>query len=193
MSDGSLLVTTTRLHRKVSLPMPTDRICSIPDCNNPHDAKGYCSVHYQRSRRHANPEINLMRPDLEESFWAKVQKTETCWIWVGYVHHNGYGAFKHRGRRRPASVWAWMLRHGREVPTGLEIDHLCRNTVCVNPDHLEAVMPIVNKLRSASFAAVNARKTHCIHGHEFTPENTIRREGRRRCRTCANRRRRKQA
>lgn len=54
------------------------------------------------------------------------------------------------------------------IPSGFEIDHLCKNVACCNPAHLEAVAPVVNKMRSDSPAAVNARKVVCIRGHEFT-------------------------
>jgi HNH endonuclease len=74
------------------------------------------------------------------------------------------------------------------VPEGLELDHLCRNRACVNPAHLEPVSHRENVLRGASFAAINAVKTHCIHdGHPFDDVNTIvRPEGRRGCRACMN-------
>jgi hypothetical protein len=71
------------------------------------------------------------------------------------------------------------------IPEGLTIDHLCRNRGCVNPAHLEAVTNRTNLLRGDGIAALNARKTHCKRGHEFTPENTyVWREGTRACRAC---------
>ena len=64
-----------------------------------------------------------------------------------------------------------------------------RNPACVNPAHLEAVTHRENVLRGAGVSAIQARKTHCKHGHEFTPENTMKvrtpsGNGGRRCRTC---------
>jgi hypothetical protein len=75
------------------------------------------------------------------------------------------------------------------IPEGQTIDHLCRNRPCVNPGHLEVVDMRTNLLRGSSPTAQNARKTHCKHGHEFTPENTALKQGRYRiCRTCRARR-----
>lgn len=86
----------------------------------------------------------------------------------------GYGTIR-RGRpsfkNAPVHRVAYELLIG-PIPNGLHIDHLCRNPPCVNPWHLEPVLNGVNILRGVSFSAVNARKTHCKRGHEFTPENT---------------------
>lgn len=52
-------------------------------------------------------------------------------------------------------------------------------------DHLEPVTARVNTLRGESFAAKNARKTHCRHGHAFTEDNTyITPKLERQCRAC---------
>jgi hypothetical protein len=113
-----------------------------------------------------------------------------CWLWT---HHckDGYG-YLSRGRRGEGLVGShvamWELVNG-PVPEGLELDHLCRTPACCRPSHLEAVTPRQNVHRSDSPWGVNGRKTHCIHGHEFTPENTliVKRDERRRrrCRACA--------
>lgn len=122
-------------------------------------------------------------------FWANVRRgaDSECWVWTGRLNSAGYGRIRYEGKCQRAHRVSWQMHHG-PIPDGLTLDHLCRNTACVNPAHLEAVPQRVNVLRGVSPMAVNARKTHCINGHEFTPENTARRKSwsrGRMCRTCA--------
>lgn len=104
-------------------------------------------------------------------FWAKVDKTDTCWLWSASKTHNGYGRFHFDGRMVLAHRFAHELLRG-PIPAGLQVDHRCRVRNCVNPDHLEAVTGWENLLRGNTPAARNAAKTHCSQGHEFAPENT---------------------
>ena len=104
----------------------------------------------------------------------------SCINWSGPRSSEGYGKYGSRYAHRVA----WSKVHG-PIPTGMQIDHLCRNRLCVNIDHLEAVSHAENILRGSGFSARNARKTHCVRGHEFTPENTmVRPSGARTCRAC---------
>jgi hypothetical protein len=118
-------------------------------------------------------------------FWAKVDRRSPaeCWQWQANASPNGYGRFYRDGRQHGAHRVAYELNVG-PIPEGLTIDHLCKNTRCVNPNHLEAVPAAVNMLRGDSPCARNARKTHCKHGHEFTPENTRLSSRGRACLTC---------
>lgn len=116
-------------------------------------------------------------------FWARVRVDESgCWIYTGALMPTGYG---HSSRNGYAHREAYEAVNGQIAP-GLTIDHLCRVRKCVNPAHLEAVTQRENTLRSPiAVAAINARKTHCKRGHEFTPENTYTpRSGARICRAC---------
>lgn len=105
--------------------------------------------------------------------WHHIQITESCWLWTGPVHKR-YG--KASGTTAHRHVW---LAVGRTIPAGLELDHLCRKPLCVNPNHLEPVTRAENA-RRRSLAIVA-----CINGHDYTPENTyIRPDGNRDCRAC---------
>ena len=90
-----------------------------------------------------------------------------CWVWVASLHeYTGYGQFKMDGVRKQAHRASYEMLVG-PVPEGLELDHLCRNRACVNPDHLEPVTHAVNMARGS-----RAMKTECVHGHAYTNENT---------------------
>lgn len=123
-------------------------------------------------------------PDSQERFWAKVNKGATCWEWTGTTAGRGYGSLTIRQRTKYAHRVSYELCVG-PIPDGLEIDHLCKNILCVNPDHLEAVTHWENNRRSGSISARQMRQTHCKRGHEFTPENTyIQPPNMRSCKTC---------
>lgn len=104
-----------------------------------------------------------------ENFWAKVEKTDTCWLWKASVSVWGYGQCSFDGKTKRAHRVSYELAKG-PIPKGLQIDHTCRVRNCVNPDHLEAVTARENVLRGISPAAVNATKTKCLRGHSLVGE-----------------------
>lgn len=84
----------------------------------------------------------------ETRFWAKVDKGDRngCWLWRGGTNGLGYGHVGRNGRTEYAHRVAYVLAGG-EIPAGLVIDHLCRTTLCVRPDHLEPVTHAENHAR----------------------------------------------
>lgn len=125
--------------------------CSVIDCQKPNLARGWCNTHYQRWLKYGDPEMLVRIIDDAARFWAKVEKSEGCWLWIGTGNRSGYGHFSIRGRGGRAKVgahrFAYELAVG-PIPDGLTIDHLCFNTSCVNPDHLEPVSQAENSKRA---------------------------------------------
>ena len=121
---------------------------------------------------------------IPERFWPKVDKTGECWVWKAAKTRAGYGVFHVGGSGISAHRVAYELMVG-PIPDGLQLDHLCENTSCVNPDHLVPVTARENVHRSQkSPAAQNMRKAHCSNGHPFSGENLVISCGRRQCRIC---------
>jgi len=129
-----------------------------------------------------------MRGKPLERFMAKVIKHPSgCWEWTGSLTTNGYGWFWDGNKKVRAHRFSYEQAKGI-IPIGLELDHLCRNKKCVNPNHLEAItrgenikrgiLPFVMKLKALA-------RTHCPHGHPYNKKNTyIRPEGWKECRAC---------
>jgi HNH endonuclease len=92
-----------------------------------------------------------------------------CWFWTG-PSLRGYGLCNIRYGAR-SSHRAMYQREIGPIPVGMHLDHLCKQTLCINPRHLEAVTPQENWRRSNSFTARMARATHCPKGHPYSGEN----------------------
>jgi len=123
-------------------------------------------------------------------FWAKVVKTNNCWLWTAGQSVDGYARFsidKPKHTSFAAHRVAYELLVG-PIPDGLSLDHLCRNILCVNPEHLEPVTIKENILRGTSLSARNARKSRCMHGHSLSGANLYMTKcGKRQCRACRRR------
>lgn len=120
----------------------------------------------------------------------QVDRNTGCWNWTAGLNGKGYAYIFARRYSRQAYKWYYEIVYGK-VPDGMELDHLCRNKKCVNPEHLEVVTKSENNRRGNSPSAKNARKTHCPRGHELADGNLfIHKSGRRSCLICFTRQRR---
>lgn len=123
--------------------MPDVMACSFESCDKGVKPKGYlCSGHYEQRRlgKELKPlRIKTASGSAVDVFWScvAVGEPDQCWPWLRTVNGNGYGRF----RRTPAHRVAYELAVGA-IPDGKQIDHQCRNRLCVNPHHL---LPVSNK------------------------------------------------
>lgn len=169
----------------------TEQACGIDGCSRDVFARGWCGRHYNRWRKYGDPEtLPAVVLDPFERMRKYIEPTGFCWNWTGVLGSGGYGSLRFEGRRQQAHRWVFEQLVG-PIPEGLELDHLCRNRACVNPDHLEPVTRRENTRRGLT-SALRADFT-CPKGHDLrNPESVISRpDGRRStCRECRKQRRR---
>lgn len=172
--------------------MNPTRKCAVDGCEKRPKSRGYCVAHYHRFRRWGDPLGSAPKKTPEERFESSIDKSEDCWEWWGTIYNTGYGRFMVKKKQYLAHRWSYEHYVG-PIPSGMVIDHLCRNRSCVNPEHLEPVTNEENLFRGKGYRIMNGMDDSCIHGHKYTSENTYWEPNERtiRCRTCARERDRK--
>jgi len=154
--------------------------CGVAGCTEKHKARGFCRLHYMRWVRTGDPLLVPWSARREDHFWSKVDASGDCWEWTGMRDRDGYGKVSWDARKKLTHRLAYELLVG-PVPVGLQLDHLCRNRACVNPDHLQPVTWAENLRRGAP-----RRRPNCRRGHPLSGDNLYARPGSggRECRTC---------
>lgn len=128
----------------------------------------------------------------QDRFWAKVNKNgpvsklgTVCYLWEASQNGTGYPVFYFHKKLGYAHRYSWQLSNCSYIPKNLEVDHLCKNTLCVRPDHLEIVSHKINNFRQEKSIFVdNSLKTSCPNGHKYDKLNTRIYNNSRYCRIC---------
>lgn len=158
--------------------VPVDRTCAADGCKTVRNTRGYCNVHHRRLQR-----LGRLDPyTYEELFWQKVDKRgpNGCWLWTSPLSFWGYGTCHWSGRPARVHRLTYEMFVG-PIPEGYHVDHMCNVRHCVNPDHLQAL----SASEHMSLTRARQDKSHCVNGHEYTPENLrINSKGARYCGQC---------
>lgn len=121
--------------------------CTVTGCDREFYGKGLCEPHYARQRLHGGlDDMRANATDPADRFWPRVSKGQGCWLWQGPPNGSGYGTFRLGEQVIGAHVMSVML-DGRDIPDGMEVDHLCFTPMCARPDHLEVVTHDENQRR----------------------------------------------
>jgi len=143
----------------------TNATCPIEECTNEvhKKARGMCWNHHieaMRERHNITPIGRAgSREKLVHRFWSNVEKGPGCWEWHGHIV-KGHGTISLLGKTIYAHRLSYELAGG-EIPDGMQIDHMCHNRSCVNPDHLRVVTP---KQNNEHRAGSNPNNTSGAHG-----------------------------
>jgi len=163
-------------------------ICPVEGCTRPIEVREYCRPCYRRLKTHGLIANLPAIPPIRERFMDMVKKMPSgCWEWQAAKNDLGYGQLTLPGKKRVYAHRFSYEKHVGPIPEGMDLDHLCRNPSCVNPDHLEPVTHRENMHRGASPSITVFLSGRCARGHEMTGDNvywspTV--PGKRECRKC---------
>ena len=143
------------------------KTCSIENCQEKHEARGWCKKHYLRWYKHGDPTFFTGKRSLclEEAFQNKTERQGDCLIWTGHKNTAGYGQMVSKRKSILAHRYSWERVNGK-IPDGMEIDHKCWNPSCVNIEHLRLATSSQNgayrrsakKIASSGYRNVNRHK-----------------------------------
>jgi len=127
-------------------------ICSIDGCDKDTVGNGLCRNHYMKVyRRGGDPAVTLPRGNFSTPISSRTHMfvqgdPDECWEWQGSTNKNGYGITGLSGKNVLAHRAVYLEMVG-PIPEGMQLDHLCANRICVNPNHLEPVTSHENQVR----------------------------------------------
>lgn len=154
--------------------------CEFPGCHDPRGTGALCSGHYGQLMRGEDLHEKVSTPGRSERrFWERVDKVEGgCWTWRGKPLNSGYASCKINGKSWLIHRYSFTVHH-HEIPAGDEVDHLCRNKLCVNPEHLRAVSHVVN-VRAQGLRSNNTSGVRGVYWDSSRERwtATVRRDGR---------------
>ena len=108
--------------------------------------------------------------DMLTRFWEKVEKTDTCWVWIASTRR-GYGRFRIGDKKYTSHRVSWEIYNG-EIPDGMCVLHHCDNPPCVNPDHL-FIGTQTDNIRDRHMKGRNGDKTGINNGRSVLDENDV--------------------
>lgn len=139
------------------------KTCKFPKCEVKALSRELCGGHYRQwwKGQELKPLVWNAAETTEERFWAKVIKTSECWYWAASKNAWGYGTFR-GGKTKVylAHRYAWELA-GRVLDSSMVLDHICRNKLCVNPEHLRQ---ITNKQNQENKSGANRNSSTGVRG-----------------------------
>ena len=163
------------------------KTCSFEGCEKKLCAKGLCNSHWAQQTRHGVLTPITTHETPEKRFNRNVRKDEDtgCWNWHGagsgkmYDRESGtggYGQLRIGGQSWMAHRWAYEQKHKVTLTPEDTLDHLCRNTRCVNPDHLERVSLTENVKRKTLYwalASENRRFREFLKKTGYDPDKVL--------------------
>lgn len=153
--------------------MNISSVCAVGACHGLVNARGWCRKHYVRWQRYGNTDDPT--PSLLQRFSEKYEIAPNgCWVWTARINRKGYGQITVFQKKYEAHRFAYQFLVGA-IPDGFQLDHMCRNRACVNPEHLRPVTAKANTYATGSIATakLNREKTHCPSGHPYSGDNLI--------------------
>lgn len=113
-----------------------------------------------------------------------IRDRDECWPWILPAHKTGYGRGSFNNKQFLAHRASYEY-FKEPIPKGLVIDHICKNRICVNPNHLRVVTNLENVTQNSNSLTVKLKnQTHCKRGHLFDEENTYSYKNSRQCKIC---------